>query len=796
MLQKMTRTSIFAVALILMFGNLSAQEPKTNVTEMSSEQIRQLTYNDLLQLSLEDLMLVANRFGMSADEILEYFLNKDIVAASKKTEKSMESPLSSTVISKEQIEQSGVTNIPEALRLAPGVIVREKTPGNYDVHIRGFDNVPSNNMLLYSENMLTLLMIDNRPVYNYSFGGTLWETLPIEVSDVERIEIIRGASSALYGPNAVTGTINIITKKATDKKLMVHYDNAVGNNNSKLTNVSGSFGIGEKLKMRLSGNYQWNGRFSRDHYYFGDGQYHSQAFFDEHYEQMTPIYKVKLEEDIYEKEPINERAGEKFGANLSGSMPFSEHVNVDFAMGSQKSVVLSSALGNQWNPLTTRDSETHYADLRAQIYGFQFQTNYLSGERDYERMSKGFYIMEDIFNINLEYEYKFKNLTLRPGVSYQETLYDDSKKVDVNKHEGYLNGKKELSSSAYFLRADYMMFEKLRLIGAIRGDKYNKPDENYFTWQFVGSYKINDNHMIRAVYSRANRGPFMADTYSNYKWEAIPQYYNINWNGKQDLKLPVMDMIEFGYRVKPIKNIQAEFEVFQNTAKDYSWFIPDSLKMYNVAIYPTSSTPVVPGGLEGWINYHNFDMKVVQTGVSANIQVAVNRNLTMNVFGTWQQTELKDFYPKSTFEILSALTTNAGTQAVMAYMQAANGQPVQKVTAINELKTEEQVNQDHKATPSFYGGASINYILKDKWNINTSLYYYGKQTFVMNRSYNMFGTDEISAKTLVNIKVSYEFMKNNKVFVNVRNLFDDRSNEFAFADEIGAKFFAGVNLTF
>ena len=174
----------------------------------------------------------------------------------------------------------------------------------------------------------------------------------------------------------------------------------------------------------------------------------------------------------------------------------------------------------------------------------------------------------------------------------------------------------------------------------------------------------------------------------------------------------------------------------------------------------------------------------------------------MNVFGTWQQTKLKDFYPLSTFEILNALTTNAGTQAVMAYVQAANGQPVKEVTAVNEVKTEAQVNQDNKATPSFYGGASINYILKDKWNINTSLYYYGKQAFVMNRNYtdashpNMDGIDEISAKALVNVKVSYEFMKNNKVFVNIRNLLDDRSNEFAFADEIGAKFFAGVNLTF
>ncbi|MBN2743359.1 MAG: TonB-dependent receptor [Marinilabiliaceae bacterium] len=796
MTKRFWRAGILA-CLISCVGMAQAQVSSLSVIEMSEAQIRQLSYNDLLQLSLEDLMTVANRFGMSADEILEYFLNKDVVAASKKAEKSMESPLSTTVISKEQIEQSGVTNIPEALRMAPGVIVREKTPGNYDVHIRGFDNIPSNNMLLYSENMLTLLMIDNRPVYNYSFGGTLWETLPIEVSDVERIEIIRGASSALYGPNAVTGTINIITKKATDKKLVVHADNAVGNNNSKLANVSGSFGVGEKLKLRLSGNYQWNGRFNRDHYYYGDGQYHPQSFFDEQYEEMTPLYKVKLEEDIYEKEPLNERAGEKFGANISGSMPFSEKVNVDFALGSQKSVVLSSALGNQWNPLITRDSETHYADLRAQAYGFQFQANYLFGERDYERMSKGFYIMEDILNLNLEYEYKFKNLTLRPGVSYQETFYDDSKKVDAAKHEGYLNGKKELSSLAYFLRADYTLFQKLRLIGAIRGDKYNKPDKNYFTWQFVGSYKINDNHMLRAVYSRANRGPFMADTYSNYKWETIPGYYNINWNGKQDLKLPVMDMIEFGYRVKPIKNIQAEFEVFRNTATDYSWFIPDSLKMYNVTVYPTSPVPTpVPGGLEGWISYHNFDLKVIQTGASANVQVAVSRNLTMNVFGTWQKTELENFYPKSTFEILNALTSDAGTKAVMGAMIAGNGLPVGEVKATNEVKTTELVSQDHEATPSFYGGAGVNYILKDKWNINTTLYYYGKQTFVMNRSYSAFGTDEISAKTLVNLKVSYEFMKDNKVFVNVRNLLDDRSNEFAFADQIGAKFFAGVNLTF
>lgn len=779
MLQKITRTSIIAVALILMCGNISAQEPKTNVTEMSSEQIRQLSYNDLLQLSLEDLMLVANRFGMSADEMLEYFLNKDIVAASKKTEKSMESPLSTTVISKEQIEQSGVTNIPEALRMAPGVIVREKTPGNYDVHVRGYDNIPSNNIMLYSENMMTLLMIDNRPVYNYSFGGTLWETLPIEVSDVERIEIIRGASSALYGPNAVTGTINIITKKATDKKLVVNFDNAMGNNNTKLANIAGAFGIGDKLKIRLSGNYQWNGRFNEDFYYYGDGQYHPQSFFDE----TLDAYGFKLEDNIYNKEPIAERAGEKYGINMVTSMPFSDKVNVDFSMGTQKSNVLTSILGNHWNPLSTRFSQTHYFDFRSQFYGFEAQINYMFGDRDYERLVKGFDIQEKILNAHLEYEYKIKNLTIRPGVSYQKTLYDDTKKVDVTKNEGYLNGEKELSSYAYFLRADYIAFEKLRLIAALRSDTYNKPADSYYTWQFVGSYKFNDNHLVRAVYSRANRGPFMADTYSNYKWEAVPGFYDMHWNGKEDIKLPVMDMFEIGYRVKPIKNIQAEFEIFRTTTTNYSWFLPDSLA---INMMPIASAPYfAPTHVEAWVNYHNFNLETQQTGFSVNIQVALNKNLTMDVFGTYQETKLYNFYPTTTFQILGELLNNAQTN-------------YPSFTAENTVDQAEEVDIDHKATPAFYGGASVNYRFKDKWNINTSLYYYGKQSFHMNRTYEFGenGIDDIAAKTLVNLKVSYEFMKNNKVFINVRNLLDDRSNEFAFSDEIGAKFFAGVNLTF
>ena len=146
------------------------------------------------------------------DLSLEELMNIEIVSASKKSESSFKSPLASTVLTKDEIMASGATTIEEALRLVPGLLVREETNGNFDVHIRGNDNLPPGNFTFYSENSMSLVMIDGRPVYNYINGGTFWESLPISLVDVERIEVVRGPSTALYGPNAVTGAINIITR--------------------------------------------------------------------------------------------------------------------------------------------------------------------------------------------------------------------------------------------------------------------------------------------------------------------------------------------------------------------------------------------------------------------------------------------------------------------------------------------------------------------------------------------------------------------------------------------------------
>jgi iron complex outermembrane receptor protein len=78
---------------------------------------------------------------------LEELMNIDIVSASKKAESSFVSPLSSTVLTQDEILASGATTIEEALRLVPGMLIRETSNGNFDVHIRGNDNLPPGNIL-------------------------------------------------------------------------------------------------------------------------------------------------------------------------------------------------------------------------------------------------------------------------------------------------------------------------------------------------------------------------------------------------------------------------------------------------------------------------------------------------------------------------------------------------------------------------------------------------------------------------------------------------------------------------
>jgi iron complex outermembrane receptor protein len=138
---------------------------------------------------------------------LEQLKDVVIVSVSKKPETLSDVAAAVYVITQEDIRRSGVTSIPEALRLAPGVQVARITATDWAINIRGLNDQFAQNLLV---------MIDGRVVYNHVFSGVFWDIQDTLIEDIDRIEVIRGPGAALWGANAVNGVINIITKH-TDK---------------------------------------------------------------------------------------------------------------------------------------------------------------------------------------------------------------------------------------------------------------------------------------------------------------------------------------------------------------------------------------------------------------------------------------------------------------------------------------------------------------------------------------------------------------------------------------------------
>lgn len=142
-----------------------------------------------------------------ADLNLEELMSVVVTSAAKKSQTLADTAAAVHVISAEDIRRSGATNIPEALRMAPGVQVSAIGHNKWAVSIRGFADRFANKLLV---------LVDGRSVYTPLFSGVMWETLGLPLENVARIEVIRGPGASIWGANAVNGVINIITRSPFD----------------------------------------------------------------------------------------------------------------------------------------------------------------------------------------------------------------------------------------------------------------------------------------------------------------------------------------------------------------------------------------------------------------------------------------------------------------------------------------------------------------------------------------------------------------------------------------------------
>jgi outer membrane receptor for ferrienterochelin and colicin len=197
----MKKNSKILIILIFISSVLYGQFDSTKLSTMTREEILQLSQDDLLEMSMEDLIYLANKMGISIDDLL----NMKTSVASGATYSSRETPGIVSIITKEEIKSSGARDLIDVLRLVPGFDFGYDVQGVVGQGLRGN----------WVHEGKILMMVDGQPVnessyFNIPFGNHF------PVDQIKRVEIIRGPGSAIYGGNAELGVINIITKKGAD----------------------------------------------------------------------------------------------------------------------------------------------------------------------------------------------------------------------------------------------------------------------------------------------------------------------------------------------------------------------------------------------------------------------------------------------------------------------------------------------------------------------------------------------------------------------------------------------------
>ena len=597
---------LLSIAVFALFASASVAQSK-----YSREQILNMSIEQLTELPLEDLMKAVETLGVSSvDELFSMIMNKNVSSASKEEEDSFKSPLSSTVITRQEMRSYGISTIEEAFRLIPGMIVTEKYNGLYDIQMRGLNNIPDNNTFLYTENANTLLMIDGRPVQNNVMGSINFDMLPIGIEDIERIEVVRGACSALYGANAVNGVINIITERPGELSNTVSGNLQMGNQSTFVGDVALRKAFSSKFAIGLTANIQRRDRKTDKIYLIpNEGQYipteytpempsagstltqsqlqelistsidasNGGEFSVEQIQSMKQLYPTadgssyRLFDGTEPESPVSsmfpdpKMSRKTFGVNGYFYFTPSDNTNFLLSLGYQDSHVNGSPCNEDIVAMNGRKSKTGYVNLDANIHNLHIVGNYMGGLQDYVVGVPGYKMKVNNINASVEYDFKFDmGLSVRPGFSFQRMCANDYVPVwnDDDPTNAALADAAMLSNYGYDLsdpgyRSNYKWHYEDPDYG------FNNMNYNSLTGLFTGEKDINTvAPSVRVDFKHdALRliGAYRADKTSN------PDKWSHSWQLAASYNITEDNFIRFVYgRANRGANLV-------NSCADYTW---------------------------------------------------------------------------------------------------------------------------------------------------------------------------------------------------------------------------------
>ena len=498
-----------------------------------------------------------------------------VVTASRVAMKSGEAPSAVTVLTEKDLRETGAVTLFDALRYVPGLDIFQMNRADTAVSIRGLNNLNNNKLLI---------MIDGRSIYEEANGGIVWSTAMILVSRIKRVEIVRGAGSALYGANAFNGVINIILKTPHELANLPSHTSlrsVVGEQGTTLTELLASTPTTSGWDFTVGGAYNrtdgYGGRRAGE---VRDSYTTPIVTLDAQKQTKRGSLQVSLGESSartdYNQSGVNALNDVHLHSGFAMLRYDEQRVKNPFAVRIFGNFDLSAINAAPATPIAPATPPLHVIDATTFDIEAQKQTR-LSAQH------------------NIVYGVNYRSILLRSQIT------DPLNKTRKNQQELY----------AAYLQDDFKFSRRTRLFAGLRLDQNSQYGFN-FTPRLSLLHTLSSSETLRFSYGASFRSPTLLETYEAYSTPIAPGL-NLNLRGNHDLKPERVTSFEAGYR----RSIGGGFVALNAFYNKYT----DLIGYQVTALAP----PPYPSGVPTEIRYANKG-GARAFGLEAEAQFRLSRN--------------------------------------------------------------------------------------------------------------------------------------------------------------------------
>lgn len=471
--------------------------------------------------------------AFAAEDLQEFALDDMVVTASRVPTQKVDTPADISVITKEEIADQNYASASDALRAIPGVNVlgsgaKGSSMGQDKILLNGDERV--------------LVLVDGRRMNLGSSGNSSADWLP-PVNAIERIEVLKGGGSALYGTDAVGGVINVIMKKGSEIGNHVTVKAAGGSWNAEQYAISASGSTDSGLGLIVSATKERRGEYK-----FKNANGKSQLLKNSGYDDTGVIVKLdqKVGEDnriVVNFEHINAEGGSPFGYSGFG--------NTD----SHKRISNNVALRYDWNESS---DEKGYVQVYKNYQHANFRSLDAGNQSNFTDSTMG---------IEAQQNFKFSDIDeLTVGLEYYKTTVDNA---------ALYAGKRDINNKAIFAENRWEFAPSWQLNAGLRYDHHSKYGSE-FTPKVALNKKFDENSNAYLSWGRVFNAPTTDDLY----------WYQPGWGmfGNPDLKAEKGNVWTLGGNTKLGDKTTLSGSIFYSDIDDAIGWLYDSTTYQSKAV--------------------------------------------------------------------------------------------------------------------------------------------------------------------------------------------------------------------